>query len=744
MRACLLTFLPAGLLHRWLTRLPTRRLSRAISCLLTRPLPILPNHPLFRPLAWLPTRPWTPPLTRLMSCPRPVRGPPDRTRHLGQGPPRGQGRDQAPHPGHDVAVEILGRGLPPLDVLEPLLPLRGQFRAAQGFGHQPDEGLTLGGGPQLLALALHVAGADELLDDLGPRRRRAQAGLLHGGGEGVVLDLPPRVLHGRQQAGIVIGPRGLGLLLHHLQTGDLDDLAEGEGRQGPLPFRRLFLADGGWRLAVRSRLSVIATGWAAHGLTCRHSHGLPGGWTRGLPSGGAPARGLGALPAGVQHPAATGEELGAADVQDHPGLLQGLVGEKDGDETGGHQLEDTPGGLRHARGRALARGEDGMMVGEPGVVDIGLAKPVAPLQPGQGLGGQGMLQATEDGRQAGDQVLGDVAAFGPGVADELVGLVEGLGLFQDLGGGEAEAAIGVPLQARQVIEGGRAVVADLALQALDPAGLVGCEFAVQPLGLGAGVDAGLPVAAVAGAKALRQGRHQFVEEGRDEAGDGLVPGHDHRQGRRLHPADGAENAIVDGVAAGEVHAHQPVRLGAGPRRPGQGIEGTPGLEPGQPFADRLVGQAGDPQALDGLTAAGMLVDEAEDMLPLAAGIRGADDGLGIGGVEQPFDDPQLAGRPLARAQLPVLRDHGQLGQGPARRPGAAIVVGLGEVNQMAQGPGDAVATPLQIPLPPPAGAQHPGQVAGNAGFFGKDEDAHGGRVQSPSRTRFASLSLAAR
>ncbi len=175
---------------------------------------------------------------------------------------------------------------------------------------------------------------------------------------------------------------------------------------------------------------------------------------------------------------------------------------------------------------------------------------------------------------------------------------------------------------------------------------------------------------------------------------------------------------MDRVGAGEVHPHQPVRLGTGPRRPGQGIKGRAGLEMGKTRADRLVGQAGHPEALERLAAVGEFVDEAEDVLALAPGIRGTDDGLGIRGIEQALDDLQLAGGARIGPQLPALRDHGQLGQGPAPRPRGAIVIRLGEMDQMAQGPGDAVALTLQEALALTPSSKNAGDVAGDAGLFG--------------------------
>ena len=59
---------------------------------------------------------------------------------------------------------------------------------------------------------------------------------------------------------------------------------------------------------------------------------------------------------------------------------------------------------------------------------------------------------------------------------------------------------------------------------------------------------------------------------------------------------------------------------------------------GKARAERLVGQAGHPEALDGLATVGELIDEAKDVLPLASGIRGTDDGLGIRSIEQALDD----------------------------------------------------------------------------------------------------------
>ena len=144
---------------------------------------------------------------------------------------------------------------------------------------------------------------------------------------------------------------------------------------------------------------------------------------------------------------------------------------------------------------------------------------------------------------------------------------------------------------------------------------------------------------------------------------------------------------------------------------------------------------------------GVLVDQPEDVLALAPGIRGTDQALGVRGIDQALDDLELAGGARVGPQLPALRDHRQLGQrtsAPSRR---AIVVRLGEMDQMAQGPGDAVALALQKALALAPGPQNAGDIAGDAGLFGEDENGQGrsrAATQSSSRTRLASLILAAR
>ena len=106
--------------------------------------------------------------------------------------------------------------------------------AAHGAGHRPAHGFTgsdllrrhrdqlhalvrgLDGAPP----ALGVAHLQQALDNGRPGGRGAQPRALHALPQGLVLDLPPGVLHGRQQAGVRVrggrlGGALLGLRLFH-------------------------------------------------------------------------------------------------------------------------------------------------------------------------------------------------------------------------------------------------------------------------------------------------------------------------------------------------------------------------------------------------------------------------------------------------------------------------------------------------------------------------------------------------
>ena len=112
-------------------------------------------------------------------------------------------------------------------------------------------------------------------------------------------------------------------------------------------------------------------------------------------------------------------------------------------------------------------------------------------------------------------------------------------------------------------------------------------------------------------------------------------------------------------------------------------------------------------------------DVAEDQLPFPPGIRGADDLLGL--LAQGFDDLELLVHPavLDQGELELLRHEGEGVQGPALE-GRIIVARLLQGDQMAEGPGDRAAPPLDIPLLLGLDIENLGNVAGHGGLFGNN------------------------
>ena len=114
---------------------------------------------------------------------------------------------------------------------------------------------------------------------------------------------------------------------------------------------------------------------------------------------------------------------------------------------------------------------------------------------------------------------------------------------------------------------------------------------------------------------------------------------------------------MDGIGAGQVHAHYPVGLAARPCGRSERIEGRSLLQGAEAALNCLVGQARNPQPAKRLFAAGMFVDQAKDVFALAPGVRSTDDALRLRAVEQFFDDLVLVGGRARRLELPLLGDH---------------------------------------------------------------------------------------
>jgi hypothetical protein len=191
-----------------------------------------------------------------------------------------------------------------------------------------DETNALHGGTQGLARPHGVALGNQVLDDLGPGGRGADALLVQDLGEVLVLDLPTGVLHQREQArlGDARGrPGGLCLGLH---------LAGGDGNAGDLGLVR------------RQR---------------RQGLGLLVALRRGQRR--APA---GHLKRAGPRPEALALELGdSLHALPDGGRMEG------GEEAPHHEIEQALVVSREARTRDHARRDDGEVVGDPGSADTG-------------------------------------------------------------------------------------------------------------------------------------------------------------------------------------------------------------------------------------------------------------------------------------------------------------------------------------------------------------------------------------
>jgi len=153
----------------------------------------------------------------------------------------------------------------------------------------------------------------------------------------------------------------------------------------------------------------------------------------------------------------------------------------------------------------------------------------------------------------------------------------------------------------------------------------------------------------------------------------------------------------------------------------------------QTFFGHVVG----PEAFYRLGASGQQVDAAKDELPLAARIRGVDDGLDVVIKQEVADDLVLLGRLRQDAQGETRRQHGQLAHGPAAGPGRVLLGRFGDVDQMPHGPGDYVSRTLQKAVPASLDAKDTCQLAGHGGLFGYDQ--RSGHMNLFTRDRRATL-----
>ena len=211
-----------------------------------------------------------------------------------------------------------------------------------------------------------------------------------------------------------------------------------------------------------------------------------------------------------------------------------------------------------------------------------------------------------------------------------------------------------------------------------------------------------------------------------EIADLLLAAGEDRQRRGLHAAE-RDRAVKRGAQpdrrrAGGVHPDDPVGLGARARGRLEQRQLVSGPQLGERVLDRLGRHRVQPQPLDRLLRAGLLVQVGEDQLALATGVAGVDDQLDVVAPELALDHVHLLLRSLvADDQLEMLGHDRQIGHPPLLEL-VVVFVGVGELHEVADRPRDHVVGALEKAL---AFGERTGQdaskVAPDGRLLGDDE-----------------------
>ena len=117
--------------------------------------------------------------------------------------------------------------------------------------------------------------------------------------------------------------------------------------------------------------------------------------------------------------------------------------------------------------------------------------------------------------------------------------------------------------------------------------------------------------------------------------------------------------MIQRVGPGEVHADEPIRAAAGPRRVRQVVEFAAGAQFPETVADSGRRQRRDPEAVNWLVTPRGFVDLPEDEFAFASRVSGADDPLDLGAGQDALDDLELVAAALVYEQRPLGRQHRQ-------------------------------------------------------------------------------------
>ena len=343
-----------------------------------------------------------------------------------------------------------------------------------------------------------------------------------------------------------------------------------------------------------------------------------------------------------------------------------------------------------------------------------------------------------------DVVLRQRARIRARVGERLVFLIERLREGQGRAGGEPEAAVGLALQRRQVVEQRGALCRGLRLLG-HLAGLAGTfrgdrvrlRLVPQALGAGVGVVLGLrpplvePASRIlAGAGAERA--EDFPIAARPERTDLLLPLDHDGERRRLHAADGRQLKPA-GLRVERRHRpravdpDEPIGLGAADG----GVSERAHLRVGAQLVESLANCGGrhglQPEAPDRFRRFRELHDVAEDEFAFAASVAGIDqvaDVLALDESQQRFQPVLVL---FDRLQCEFRRDRRQV----AERPFAALdflFLGHADLEQMPDRRRQHVFGALEVIVVARKTTQCARDVGGDGGFLGDDQRFRHGRA----------------
>ena len=265
----------------------------------------------------------------------------------------------------------------------------------------------------------------------------------------------------------------------------------------------------------------------------------------------------------------------------------------------------------HIRLFHLHCGDDGVMVGH---ILVGNQNRYIREEPGAAVKGRHLRRQVEDTGSRLRHVGGQVPAVRPGIGQQLL-FIQALGVVQGLLCRVAEHPVCLPLQSRQVVE------------------FRGLFFFLFT-GTG-GADRRVPRArrlyclgVLRGNDLLRNslgpayGQAHMMVFLLFEARDLPVPVRQHGKGRGLDTAHIQGAVVEDGEKPRGIDPHQPVRFLAAEGRLIQGVIVRAGTEVPEALPDRRVLHRGNPEAQDGLCAAGHFIHQTEDQFPFPSRVTG--------------------------------------------------------------------------------------------------------------------------